>query len=83
MLDYRFAPSVLSYLSNLEPEDRAFVLQCVFQVGRSPQVDNRTTYEVETAGFTQRIRDFGDYFILFDVVVVDGEKFVAIYEIGR
>lgn len=46
-------------------------------------MDNRTIYEIETAGFTQRIRDFGDYFILFDVVVVDGEKFVAVYEIGR
>lgn len=83
MLDHAFAPTVLDYLAKLEPEDRAYVLRCVFEICRSPQVDNRATFEIESGGFRQRIRDFGDYFILFDVVVVDGEKFVAIYEIGR
>lgn len=83
LLDYRFAPAVLDYLSNLEPEDRAYILKCVFEICRSPQVDNRATSEMESGGFRQRIRDFGDYFVLFDVVIVDGQKFVAIYEIGR
>ncbi len=83
MFDYRFTPPVLEYVSLLEPEDRAFILRCVLDICGSPQVDNETTFEIEVGGFTQRIRDFGDYFILFDIVTVAGDKFIAIYDIGR
>ncbi len=83
MFDYRFTPPVREYLSKLDPEGRAFILKCVFDICNSPRVDNETTFEIEVGGFTQRIRDFGDYFILFDVVTVAGERFIAIYEIGR
>ena len=83
MLDYRFTPPVLEYVSLLEPEGRAFILKCVLDICARPQVDNETTFEIEVGGFTQRIRDFGDYFILFDIVTVAGEKFIAIYDIGR
>lgn len=83
MFDYRFTPPVREYLSNLDPDGRAFILKYVFDICKSPQVDNERTFEIEVGGVTQRIRDFGDYFILFDVVTVAGERFIAIYEIGR
>ena len=83
MFDYRFTRPILEYVSHLDPEGRAFILRCVFDICGSPQVDNKTTFEIQVGGFTQRIRDFGDYFILFDIVTVAGEKFIAIYDIGR
>lgn len=63
--------------------ERAIVLQRIHDVCSSPQVDNRNTFEIDAGSFTQRMRIYDDYFILFDVVEVGREKFVAIYEIGR
>ena len=83
MFDYKFTPPVRDYLSRLEPGDRATILRRVLDICNNTQVDNNRTFEIEDAGTTKRIRDFGDYFIIFDVVEASGERFVAIYEIGR
>lgn len=83
MFDYKFTSSALRYVTHLDPESRAFILQCVLDICNGPQVDNKTTFEIEIGGSTQRIRTFGDYVVLFDVVEAAGEKFIAIYEVGR
>ena len=70
-------------LSRMSDRDRAIVLQRIHDVCSRPQVDNTSTFEINAGSFTQRMRIYEDYFILFDVVEIGQEKFVAIYEIGR
>ena len=77
-----FEPLIPSHiqevLSLMDDRSRAIVLSRIHEVCSRPQVDNESTFEISSGLFTQRIRTFEDYFVLFDVVEIGHERFVAI-----